>query len=321
MTTARRLLCLAALALVTAACADQVKPVPETKDRLPDAKMERLAAQPMAVVRSEGVAAGKAAFERLLADTRMRKGPRSVEAADLLTAFAVELYLENPEPGSAEYEAAREYLKDAVPAYVAAFGPNHPEVALALNTRADIERKQSPDDPSPLVDSLLQQALRIRMKSLGPSNAETAANLAQLASISALPKRLERDPNGLATADSYYRRAITAAVPGPEGDERSNKAALELRLAELHARSGNPRVALAEARKALAISGNWTPTYRRCQLVESELGDFVELMAARGMGAEAEAIVPKGRDSGCSGPTLGEELRGSLRRLFGFEPS
>ena len=321
MRTARRLLCLAAFALVAAACDDAVKPVPETKDRLPDAVMEKLVAEPMTVVRDEGLSAGEAAFDRLLADTKARKGPRSVEAADLLTAFAVQLYVENQDPGSPESEAARRYQRAAVPAYTAAFGPNHPEVALALNTRADLERKQSPQDPSPLVDSLLQQALEIRTRALGPNNAETVATLEELASIAALPERLKRDPNGVATADALYRRAIAGALPGPEGDERSNKAAIELRLAELHARSGSPTIALAEARRALAISKDWTPRWRRCQLVESELGDLVDLMAARGMGRQAEELRPKGRDSACYRASPEEAGRAFLRRVFGFDPA
>ena len=295
--------------------------MPETKDRLPVEMMERLVAEPMAVVRSDGLEAGEAAFDRLLADTKARKGPRSVEAADLLTAFAVELYLENHEPDSPELEAARRYQKDAIPAYVAAFGPNHPEVALALNTQADLEREQSPQDPPPSVDSELRQALQVRARSLGPTDPETVATLVQLADIRGLPERLKRDPNGVAAADSLYRRAIAGAIPGPEGDERSNKAAIELRLAELHARSGSAAVALAEARRALDISKDWTPRRRRCALVESELDDFVELMTARGLGGRAEALRPKGRESACGSPSPGEAGRAFLRRLFGFDPA
>lgn len=320
----RGLLYLTALALAMPACTDRydddVKHVPETKDRLPDAVMERLVGEPMAVVRDKGLVAGQAAFDRLLTETRARKGRNSVEAADLLTSFSVQLYVENSEPGSAEFEAARRYLKDAVAAYVAAFGPDHPEVALALNSRADLERQMSLEDPSPLVDDLLQQALRIRTQSLGPRDAETVANAVQLASIYALPNRLKRDPGGVARADAYYRRAINGALPGPEGDGRSNKAAIELRLAEFHARSGDATVALAEARKALAISKGWKPAYRRCQLVEIELDDFIALMAARGMAAEANALRPKGWDSACHQPTPGD-VGHAVLRLFGFEPT
>jgi len=319
----RGLVYLTALALAMPACTDRygdVKHVPETKDRLPDAAMEKLVGTPMAVVRENGVIAGQAAFDRLLAETKARKGPNSVEAADLLMSFSVQLYDENSEPGSAEFEAARRYMKDAVAASVAAFGPDHPEVALALNTRADLEREMSPEDPSPLVDDLLQRALRIRTQSLGPRDAETVANAVQLASIYALPSRLKRDPGGVARADTYYRRAIDGALPGPEGDERSNKAAIELRLAEFHARSGNPTIALAEARKALSISDGWTPAYRRCQLVELELDDFIELMAARGMAVEANALRPKGWDSACHQPTPAD-VGHAVLRMFGFEPT
>lgn len=295
--------------------------MPETKDRLTEAAMERLVAGPMEVVRTESLSAGEATFKRLLADTKLRKGPSSLEAADLLTSFGVELDVENSKPGSPESEAARRYLRDAVPAYVSALGPDHPEVALALNTSADMERQQSPDDPSPLVDSLLQQALQIRMRTLGPNNPETVATLTQLANVRSLPERLKRNPNELADADALYRRAIAGALPGPEGDERSNKAAIELRLAKLHARSGDPRIALAEAKKALVTSEDWRPAYRRCQLVEADLNNFVELMSARGMRTQAQALLPKVSESACNGSTRGESVLASFLRRLGLGPS
>ncbi len=310
------MLCLVGMALA-GACTDQVKPVPETRDRLPDSVIERLVEQPMAVVRKSGLPAGEAAFDRLLTETKERKGPRSVEAADLLTAFGVQLYVENSVPGSPESEAARHYLRDAVPAYIAAFGPNNPEVALALNTRADIERKQSPGDPPPLVEALLDQALSIRTQTLGPHNGETVATLTRLADIHALPHRLKRDPAGVVKTDSLYRRAIAGALPGPEGDDLSNKAALEVRLAEFHARSGDPRVALTEVRNALAISKDWRPAERRCLLVESRLYEFGLLMSERGMGNEAEALRPKGHASACNRSAPAETFLASLLRVLG----
>ena len=79
MRPALHIICLTALSLLAVACREEVKPVPETKDRLTEAAMERLVAGPMEVVRTESLSAGEATFKRLLADTKLRKGPSSLD--------------------------------------------------------------------------------------------------------------------------------------------------------------------------------------------------------------------------------------------------
>jgi hypothetical protein len=321
---------LAILVAVTTACGlgapsgeEGLKRVPETKDRLSAEQMEHLVAGPMEIVRGESLAAGEAEFAKLIADARSKHGAQSVEAADLLTAFGVELYNDDPDPMSAESAAARRHLKEAVGAYRAAFGPTHPEVALALNSYADLEEKLAPDDPSPLVGALLEQSLEIRERTLGPRNPETNANLTRLANIYSLPLSLKRDPALFSKAVSYYRTAAANASSGPEGDETSNKAAIEMRLANLYARSGNPAAGLVEARRAIEISRHW-PAAQTCRLVETPYGEFQRLMNSRGRGYQAEALLPPKGDRACIRmwqPTAWQRVASIVFDVLGVGPS
>jgi tetratricopeptide (TPR) repeat protein len=250
----------------------------------------------MSAARERGLAAGEADFDKLLAKTRLRFGAESIQSADLLTSFGIQLYIEDPDAGGQFYEASRKYLKEAVPAYEAAFGPDHPEVAVALNTYADVERHRSPNNPSALVISLHEEALRMRLKSLGPKNAETRASFTQLGDLYALPERLKQDQGSFAKADAYYREAIASAPNGPEGDETANKAAIELKFAKLHARYGSPAVATAAARNAMALSKDWPPS-RACRLVDSVLPDVARPLAARGHRGQAAALKRVGQSA------------------------
>jgi hypothetical protein len=164
----------------------------ETKDRLSPEAMARLVEQPMAALRERGLAAGDASFERLRAAEQARSGPASVRVADLLMGYGVELHYEwVGSRDRALLRAARERVDSAVGAYRAAFGPDHPEVALALHSFADLDTLFH-GRATPAARAALGEALRIRRAALGPDNIETRATEDRLAELDAEGAKKER---------------------------------------------------------------------------------------------------------------------------------
>jgi hypothetical protein len=181
----------------------------ETKDRLTDAQRRALVEQPLAKVEAGDLVGGERDFEFLLEGRRRESGPNSISVADTLTAFGVCLFLDNREnPDPAMRQLAITYLRRVVDASSAAFGPDDPEVALSLNDFADAVRTLSPDAPPQEVDVAYERAYRIRLARLGPTDAETAASLAYLATVRGLPSRLAGDRAKLDEAVSMFREAI-----------------------------------------------------------------------------------------------------------------
>jgi hypothetical protein len=186
----------AALAIAAALGFCSVEP-PETKDRLSPEQMERLVAEPMAVVRERGLGAGDAAFQRLVAAEEARSGRNSIKIADLLTAYGVELYLEGIMPDEpALLQASRDRLAAAAAAHRAAFGPNHPEVALALHSMADVDLELNGGRMTPRAEAALREALRIRRASLGPEDRETLATEERLSDVAAADAADRKEPDG-----------------------------------------------------------------------------------------------------------------------------
>jgi hypothetical protein len=184
-----------AIALVVSAAAatfvyGSVGPPPETKDRLTPEAMERMVEGPIAAVRKYGLATGQAEFQRLLAGEEARSGSDSVRVADLLTSFGVGLYSEwDGADRQTMLEASRDYLNLAVSRYRNAFGPEHPEVAVALHSFADVDIELHENRATPEAKAALQEALRIRRKTLGPEHHETRATEERLASLGTLTPR------------------------------------------------------------------------------------------------------------------------------------
>jgi tetratricopeptide (TPR) repeat protein len=267
----------------------------ETKDRLSPERIERLVRSPMRLVNEGHLSEGEAEFQRVLEDARRQHGPGSVEVADLYSSFGVKLFFEGSDESR---EASRKYLEQAIPAYRTAFGQNHPEVAVALNDLASIEKILAPDDPPARVESLLREALRIRTQKLGPTNPETRATMTYLANVYSLPAWLERNPKHFDHADTLYRSAMVNAATGPKGDSVTNGASIRVRLAKLYARTGHQPEALELVGQSLAMSHNW-PAKVRCDLVEKQLDDVVEIMAENGAAAATKAIKPVGEESAC----------------------
>ncbi|MFN3945004.1 MAG: tetratricopeptide repeat protein [Allosphingosinicella sp.] len=159
---------------------------PETKDRLPPEMMERLVAEPIAAVRAHGIDAGRADFARLLSAEEARSGAASVEAADLHMSFGIGLFLLRTEEeldGRALLLASRDYVHASIDLYRAAFGPGHPEVAVALHSFADIEAEIHGQRLTPAAEAALREAVRIRRATLGARHAETRGAVRRLASL------------------------------------------------------------------------------------------------------------------------------------------
>ena len=114
------------------------QPAGYTKDRLTSERMRELAAEPMAFARRGDIDAAIASFAGIKARTVADKGKASLEVADLLTAFGVELYIYGLDSKEDRYRlASLPYLREAIDAYKAALGPRHPEVAVAQDSYTD----------------------------------------------------------------------------------------------------------------------------------------------------------------------------------------
>lgn len=184
-----------AIALVVSAAAvafiyGSVGPPRETKDRLTPDAMEQMVRGPIAAVRKQGLATGQAEFQRLLAREEARFGYRSVRVADLLTSFGVGLYMEwDAADRRTMVAASRDYLQLAVSRYRDALGPEHPEVAVALHSFADVDIDFHGNRVTPEAEAALHEALWIRRRALGRDNHETRATEERLASLRTLSSR------------------------------------------------------------------------------------------------------------------------------------
>ncbi|MFN3388382.1 MAG: tetratricopeptide repeat protein [Allosphingosinicella sp.] len=177
------LIVLAALCLPGWRC-DPFLPA-DTKDRISAEALARKVAAPMATVEEKGLAAGQAEFERLHRATLTRFGPDSVEAADLLMAFGLGLHEKWTFTEDRRFlAAAHGYVRASVPAYRRAFGSDHQEVALALNSFADLDLVLHERRPTPESLAALRETLEIRRRALGPRHPETKAVRTQLAALS-----------------------------------------------------------------------------------------------------------------------------------------
>lgn len=261
----------------------------ETKDRLSQDRMATLVSGPMRAVEREGLSAGKAAFERLLAVARTAHGPRSVEVADLLTSFGVSLYsfgLDSDDRGIRE--ASLPYLEAAIPAYRAAFGAADPEVAVALNSYADAQVALHENDPPDSADAALEEAYRIRLGAFGPANPETLASLRYLARLRGDPARTRGDRAHIDAAAELYRQLITRSPNDPQMGYLSSPYARSA-LARMYARNGMPTEAREQLRLAVGEAASW-PIEERCLLAVGETADVEHILSGEITGARATAV-------------------------------
>lgn len=214
-----------------------------TKDRLSPEKMQSLVAGPFALVARGDLAGGQAAFEQQLTDLKGDHGGDSVVVADALSSFGVTLF------NSGRNEARRAsvpYLHRAVTAMQAAFGPQHPEVALALNDYADVVEILELDPSAGDSIAALREATAIRQATLGPANAETVSTAITLAAALSRPQRVGGTPAMQAEA-----QAIATILVDRYGHDRAlaSRARLMHGAAMVYAQCGDAGRAEAALRR------------------------------------------------------------------------
>jgi len=267
---------------------------PETKDRLTPEQMEAMVAGPVALLRQGKAAEADAAARRLVGAAQARGD--SVRAADLLTAYGVQRFSDATAHGGPEdRRGAIAWFREAVAAARRAWGPDHPETALALNDLGDVLRQIAPDPPGEEAEQALRQAYAIRLKTLGPRNPETLAAGRALADVlSAGPPAARLRTGTDAEIRKLYRDAAEgqesrgAAVPAPE------RLGPWMGLALAEARSGRPAEALADyerARRALLLDApKGPPDFLGCATFAEARRHLAEIFKARGEAEAAERV-------------------------------
>lgn len=158
--------------------------------------------------------------ERLLSrDMAAERSPRV--RADLLAAFATQLFLNAPKLDDPTSALVLDYLERAVDAYRLVLGAGDPEVATALIRRAEVERLLHPDDPALWTDSAYQQAYRIRFERLGATSPVTLGTLIPMAELAALPSRTQGDPAKIEAAAAMLRQAAEGTAASQDDAARA----------------------------------------------------------------------------------------------------
>ncbi len=282
------------IALALAACVSQ-SPTP-TQDRLSPAELEAMVAEPLEAARAGDLPGAQRAFEALLARSDVEQAP------DLLSAFGVGLYSQGAGDWDSDGERFRRasvpYLERAIPATEKRFGPDHPEVALALNTYGDVLRALSPEDPPRQADSAYARAYAIREKTLGRGNAETLFVLFRLAELKGLPSRTGGDPARIAEAADMFRAVIRGREANPDPDPRAGTPEnVRLALIEMYVGNGRTAEAVAVARTTELVdeNRNW-----RCDVGPGRAA-IAAVLRERGRTEEAKAALnpPADPPAGC----------------------
>lgn len=231
-----RSFCLLPLLLASALAGCRQPAAPLTQARLSPERMESLVAGPMVLIRRGDAAAAEASVAALIAQAREHHGPRSVAEYDLLTAFGVRLLAAN------EKELARFYLRQAIDAGRRAFGPRHPESALALHTYADVIDPGEDSPPPAETVARMEEALAIRRETLGSSNVETLATLAALAKVKVRWAVATGENRAAAQAEALILEVMPAAEEEEEEDPQERHLPpphmLRMELAKAYAASG-----------------------------------------------------------------------------------
>jgi len=240
-----RLFFLAAAVVALAACQTGPAARRYDPDRLPNDRLAAMVERPIAQIEHGDLSGGLATFEAMAAAARTRGGAHSLREADLLTAFGSQLHNQTVSSGDPGYsERALSYLQRATEAYRALFGPDHPEVATALNSWADVERYLRPHAPA-AAEAALEEAWRIRRAALGPSHKETlwtgiylASTRSRLAWTRGEPARIERISADLIEIVALSRASDAATA-------REMPVVAQLRRVDLYARHRRWASALA----------------------------------------------------------------------------
>lgn len=274
------------------------QPPAETKDRLSDADMEELVKRPMTLVRQGDFMAGVELFESMLGEAQSAHGNDSVEVGDLLTSIGVFLFMEaRSSDDPAVGQASIKYLAKAIDAYKGAFGPVHPEVALAINSYADVLRQLAPGASiPPEVIPLLEEALRIRVATLGAQHTETRSNMTRVANLKA--ESAEGNAATLAEAESLYRQALRGAPTDSEADGVTGAVSIRLKLARLLAETGRRDEAIQEVQLAIRDSADWEEE-ASCFKLYLHLIELAELFEQKGDREGSQRLAIMINQSGC----------------------
>lgn len=220
----------------------------ETKERLSPEKMEAMVAGPLRAAQAGDLAKARRAFDGLVEKARRRHGSASVREADLHTAFGVQLYTLGGDLGREDLQRlAPTYLKLAVDASKRAFGPRHPETALALHSYADVLVGLADGAPPEEAEIALIDAYSIRQATLGASNVETLAAMRALAQTKA--SRF-REAGKLKEAAELFRQAIAISARNPPAENYLSPLNMRLDLVNGYFEAGQTSEALLEARIA-----------------------------------------------------------------------
>jgi hypothetical protein len=282
---------LAAALLALSGC--DTAPHALTTERLTQEKMEQLAAAPMAHVRRGDMAAAEAMIAAAVRRIRAARGPSSTEEHDLVMAFAVGLYMEGK---TAESLA---WMRMAVAAAQRAFGPQHPETALALHSYADLLDTPRDGVPPPQAMAVMEQALAIRRAALPPDHPELPAAIDSLARMNIRAAMITKDRRHAARAEALVGELGTYEGELADGTHVSLPM-LRSELAMLYAASGRADALLGlieederrNAREASVASLIWRRT--------------AELITAHTPGGR---VRPRGGCIEALGILWGEELR------------
>lgn len=254
-----RLFVLAVAAAALAACQTGPAGRGYDPDRLPADRLPPLVERPIAQIEAGDLAGGIATFEAMAEAARRRGGGHSLREADLLIAFGAQLHGEAQNNGDRTYsERALTYLERATEAYRAVFGADHPEVATALNSWADVESQLRPHAPA-AAEAALEEALRIRRAALGAANKESlwtgiylAGVRSRLAWTRGEPARIEQ-----ISADLLEIAALSSSSDAETA--RRMPLVAQLRRATLYARHrrwGSALAAFAAARAEALRAGD-----------------------------------------------------------------
>lgn len=217
----------------------------------------------MTQIRAGDLAGGERAFETLLDEASRRYGNDSAEAADLLMSFGVMVYTEGlisstgTDPDARVRARSLPYLRRSDETYRRVYGPNHPEVAVALHNLGQAMVDLAPDDPPAQAEAALEEAYQIRLASLGPANPETLAALANVADLKGLPGRTGRDQARVAAVAAMYRQGLNEAQRPRSEFLEGQPRFWYMRLVRLYVRNGQAPAALQVVAEAERESGAW----------------------------------------------------------------
>jgi len=180
-----------------------------TAERIKGEALQALVTGPAETLLARDIARAEREFEALLA------GRSGLEAADTLTAFASELNTaySNGDPLQAEANAkAVVYARRALDEFIALYGEEHAEVALAWQTLGELSSRADPSDPDNLALGAFDTAYRMSAKVVGATEYETALYLHQLAKAWGRPNRVGGDAARIIQVAGWFEQALTVTA-------------------------------------------------------------------------------------------------------------